>query len=970
MGDGGESADDATIAGATPCRRASLTPLLEREAEIAAADEAIAHARGGIGGVLVIEGPAGIGKTAVLDEARHRAERQGARVALARGGTLEREIAHGVVRQLLEPPVRAATRSRRAALLTGAAALAAPVVLSEGPAVSLPEGAATDQRAPVIHGLYWLTANLAAEAPLLLAVDDAQWSDAASLRFLLYLARRLDGLPIVLLVAARTGEVADAPEALAELRLAATRVLCPAPLTSDAVEELTRTHLAAAPDREFVTACREATGGVPYLVTELLSAMSSRGVTPSAAAAGSVPRVTSRTVAHATMLRLSRLAPAATEVAQAVAVLGRHADLRRVARLSRLDDEVVLLEHDALAEANILRPGQPMGFVHPIVSASIYDEMPAGQRALAHAAAARILAAESADAEEVAGHILLTEPGSAHEFLDPLRAAAASALGRGAPESGVSYLRRALHEASEVAARVRLLFDLGSAEALARDPAAVAHLEEAHRCSDDPALRAAITVRLAPVIGYLGRWRDAGRLVRAAIDELGGGHVDLVAELEAAWAALSGFDPDLVEDFDGHRASLRDLAAKAGPAGRQLALVLAALSAYRGQDDLRDVVPLVERGLDGGRMLAEAGSRSWPVAMGGQALVLVEELDAARRLAEDMLADARRSGSVFGFEAASALRAFVHNQAGDLASSEADLRVALETAEGHGIVLRTVGTVYQCIDTLIERSRVDDLVGTVESLELEPELGATAQGGMLLEARGRLRLAAGRRAAAVEDLRACGRIMEAIRWRNPVDSQWRSSLALALPPDARSEAARLVEEELELAQAGALPRAEGVALRVAGLLEGGERGVVLLRESLDVLERAPAPLERARTLVELGAALRRANQRALAREPLRAGLDLAHRCGADRLAARAEEELRATGAKPRRRAVSGLDSLTPNELRVARQAATGMGNREIAQALFVTTKTVETQLSTVYQKLGIRGRDELAVLIAGAATAG
>jgi DNA-binding CsgD family transcriptional regulator len=939
-------------------------PLLERGSEIAAVDAALASARAGSGAVLVVEGPAGIGKTAIVEEARGLAERVGASVRVARGGSLEREIAHGVARQLLEPPLRAAAPELKAALMAGAASLAAPVVFHGSEAgASLPDGPATDLRAPVVHGLYWLTANLAAIAPLLLAVDDAQWCDAASLRFLNYLARRLDGLPVVVLLTIRTGEPAVEQEALSELTMAASaRVLRPAPLSERAIDELVRASLDGEPEKEFVTVCRQATGGIPYLLKELFAALSSRGVHPSAAAAASVTRVTSETVAHATVLRLSRLAAASTPVAQCVAILGRRADLRHVAGLSGLDDGAVLLGHDALVGANILRPGRPMEFVHPIVRASIYDAMPAGQRAVAHTTVARILLSEGADPEEIAGHVLLVEPGRTADFLDPLRAAAESALRRGAPESAAAYLRRALPEATTPGTRARVLFELGCAETLTRDPSAVARLEEAHRVAAEPELRAAVVAQLAPALGFLGRLHATGRMIRAAIDELGDEHVALAAELEAGWATVAAFDPALVDNFDQRRASLVALAARAGIAGRPLSLVLAGITAYRG-DHLEAVMPLVDRGLDGGRVVAEAGSQSWTLAIGGQALVLVDELEAARRLSHLMLEDAQRRGSAFGFEAASALRAFVHNQSGDLAAGEADLRVALGTSAEQGIVVRTVGTLYQCIDILVERARLDDVAAMVETFTLEPELRESAHGAMLLETRGWIRLADGRLDAAIDDLRSSGRLMEAVRWRNPVDSQWRSALALALPPGNRSEAAGLVADELALARATGLPRPVGAALRASGLIEGGGRGLDLLRESVDVLERSPARLESARSQVELGAALRRANQRSAAREPLRAGLDLALRCGADRLAARAEDELRATGAKPRRRALSGLDALTPNERRVARHAASGMSNREIAQALFVTTKTVETQLSTAYAKLGIRGRDELAARI-------
>jgi DNA-binding CsgD family transcriptional regulator len=156
-----------------------------------------------------------------------------------------------------------------------------------------------------------------------------------------------------------------------------------------------------------------------------------------------------------------------------------------------------------------------------------------------------------------------------------------------------------------------------------------------------------------------------------------------------------------------------------------------------------------------------------------------------------------------------------------------------------------------------------------------------------------------------------------------------------------------------------VPRELGMALRAAALVEGGKRSVDLLRESVAVLEDSPARLEHARSLTDLGAALRRTGQRAGAREPLRAALDLAQSCGATGLAERAHQELVATGARPRRLVLSGVDSLTASERRVAEMASEGLTNREIAQALYVTEKTVEGHLGHAYRKLDIGSRSEL-----------
>ena len=202
--------------------------------------------------------------------------------------------------------------------------------------------------------------------------------------------------------------------------------------------------------------------------------------------------------------------------------------------------------------------------------------------------------------------------------------------------------------------------------------------------------------------------------------------------------------------------------------------------------------------------------------------------------------------------------------------------------------------------------------------------------------------------------------VEAIGGRTPAVYSGRSPAALALLELAeREEARRLADEEVELARQWGAPRGLGKALRTAGLAEGGEAGLALLREAAEVLEDSPAVLERARALTELGAALRRSNRRADARDPLRRGLELAHSCGAKPLAERAHAELVATGARPRRLVLTGLDSLTPSERRVAAMAAEGMTNRDVAQALFVTPRTVEMHLSSVYRKLGISSRSQL-----------
>jgi DNA-binding CsgD family transcriptional regulator len=219
----------------------------------------------------------------------------------------------------------------------------------------------------------------------------------------------------------------------------------------------------------------------------------------------------------------------------------------------------------------------------------------------------------------------------------------------------------------------------------------------------------------------------------------------------------------------------------------------------------------------------------------------------------------------------------------------------------------------------------------------------------------------GRLEQALADFRRAGELAASIGGENPAYCAWRSQAALALHRSGQGEAAQeLAREELELSRRWGAPRAIGFSLRALGLTEGGSIGQGLLREAVDVLADSPARLEHARALIDLGAALRRANSRSEARKHLREGVDLAHQCGAGALVSRANEELAATGAHPRSVMLSGLESLTASERRVAQMAAEEASNKDIAQALFVTVKTVEVHLSRVYRKLDIQSRRQLA----------
>jgi hypothetical protein len=400
--------------------------LLEREGDLAVLGALLADARGGEGRLLVIEGPAGIGKTRLVEEARAVAGGMGLDVLHARGGELERDFGFGVVRQLLEPRLALAGGSERAELLDGAAGLAEAVV---GPrsAVAPPAG---DLSHAALHGLYWLVVNLAERSPLLIAVDDLQWADGPSLRFLHRLVVRLEGLPVAIVACRRSGEAGPEPELLDGLMLEA-EVLRPAALSAAAVASIARARLGEGVAPELCDACRESSQGNPFLLGELLLELAEGGRAPDPAA---VRRLGPRRIATAVLLRIGRLGADARGLARALAVLGEVDELSRAAALAGLEPAAAGALADSLTELAVLSAGRPVRFAHPVVRTAIYREMPASERARMQRRAAELLAD---DPEQAAVHLLATEPRGDGQTVVALRAAARAAQARGAPDSAV-----------------------------------------------------------------------------------------------------------------------------------------------------------------------------------------------------------------------------------------------------------------------------------------------------------------------------------------------------------------------------------------------------------------------------------------------------------------------------------------------------------------------------------------------------
>ncbi|MFE5159506.1 AAA family ATPase [Streptomyces sp. NPDC056697] len=907
--------------------------LAGREGQLGAIDELRDAALGGQGTGVLVQGTAGVGKTALLRAACERARRAGAHVVEAQADRLEADCPLGVVRQLFADLTE--TRS-----------------------------------APGLEELYDRTMALAASRPLVIAVDDLRWLDDASARWLAYLLRRIRHRRVLVLAA--TSPPADIIDAGLLSRFDHHITLDG--LCAEAIVDLAGEVLDTPVEKEFGRACQQATDGTPALVRAVLRAVRDSGRPASCAVLSEVLASPPPEVLTWLRATLATCGSGARTLVEVLMAFGEPVELDLAVATAELATARVAPLTDALMAARLL--GQCHGRVAlrpPLVQTAALAGLAPGAAQALRARAARLLYSRGAPAADISAHLLRSGPLGEPWAADVLCAVAAQATAEGDTDRALDHLRSALREPMSAQRRSELMVHMGSVQSPADIASAVGYLRRALDIAPDVSVRAGAARRLAGLLCVSERHREGMRVLRNAAESAQDLSPEVAVSLEVEEAVLGMFhlpspEPALTRLWDrADRTGLADLDDRAdradldgGPENDALGIYWSVRAMASGRER-RQVIRLASRALDHGLAQMDEASLQHPVSV--LTLAVSGELHLALHHADHAVGHAHRTRSALGGARALAVRSEVNYRLGRLHDCQNDARACLDTLARFGSRRAdglAMAAAARLADVLVDSGDLDgagQMIGDVLEGDTVP---ANLLGMWLLTSRGRLHLANGETRAGMDDLLETGRRLESLRVANPAILPWRSLAGMGYAAVGKKSAAReLVAEELALARRWGSERAIGTALRAAGRATKGSAGVVLLREAVDTLARSGDSLEHARALADLGIALRKTNRLADARHHLRQAATFAEQCGGLTLMRLARAELVAAGARSRSEAHCGVASLTPTERRVASLAAGGLSNREISERLFVVRRTVELHLSSAYRKLGIRGRMEL-----------
>lgn len=926
-------------------RRRADTALIGRGHELSLFDDLAARARQGDGDALVVSGEMGIGKTSLLKSARLRFESAGLRVLQARGTDLEQAYGFGAARQLLDGPLRELSADE--AVWSGSAELARPVFedLAADASAEI-DGASFARR----QGLYWLLVNLTDRlGPIALLVDDAQWVDELTLQFLLHLSLRIDGLPIALVVVSRPVSTVADDSALQELAAGVPhRAL--GPLWQEDVGEYIEQLWGPCTER-FARALFEMTGGVPLLVRELVDELQRRADGPPPPdMPADLKNVGVRTIGARVQRELRRSGPGALALAQATAILGDDVPLDLAVTMAEIDAAEAAAALEPLLLAGIVtEQGGRLTFAHAVVHTSVMASISAPDRGAMHRRAAEHLQRVSPGDRRIAGHLLESPPSRDAWALQVLRDAASRASALGDPVEAARLLERAVAEVEEPS--VELRWELARA------------LAYAGRAESTDQYRIAID-RAEPGPQRLGVVQDyAGALMMAARTD------EAFALLDDELAQLPGPMPEdavggmhalaLFARSDRARAFReRHVAEHADPPGPEHAAVLAYEAMIRNAPGSR-IGPLLELAF-GGKGFPAALANSPAYGYGVLALICTDRLDEALAETRRQGVAARAMGAFMLEGLVDTLRAFALVRSGRLAEAEGAAIASLTHADEVAWRFGRVSASVFLAQVLPDQGRLEEARAAIDRV---PETDLAIDSNLIDlfdHSHAGVLIAEGRPEAALQLVLGAGDRLE--RWgaTNPAICPWRSTASAALAQIGdHDRALGLAREELALAEVSGAPTAVATASLAVGTV-GVKPDEAAIRRAAELAGSVGSIVLEAKAWLALGRTQRIAGERNAARETLKQALVLAERAGAKAVADQALDEMSAAGGRPRVRDAIGAGSLTSSEVRVARLAVSGATNREIAQRLYLSQKTVEMHLRNVYRKLDVPGRAHLA----------
>jgi DNA-binding CsgD family transcriptional regulator len=925
-----EVGSESRFGGAARSYRTSVGEILGRDGERAVLASAVLGASTGRPRFVLVDGAPGVGKSTLLADAARTARCADARVLRAGGIPGETDFPFGVVRQAYELLLGNATVAERRAWLRGAARTVPEILDLAAGAGPVPAGHAAS------HALFWLTVNVARQAPLVLVIDDLQWVDPPSLRWLAHLARRLDGLPIAVLAAVCGGEPAAEPGLLDGANVRRLRL---GGLGARAVIELITARLSTRPAGEFVAGCLAETGGNPYLLGALLRSMAAGNLPPSAQVAADLPALASRELGDAIAARIARSGTDLASLATAVAVLSGTdpggtdpggpdpgaaglggaglggaglggaglggAGLGGAAAMAGLSPEDARAAADALARMGILTVRERLSFRYELVRRALLVRPHRSERGQLHLRAARALFDLSAPATEVGARLLeTTGPVGEPWVAASLRVAARSAVARGRPEAARAYLRRLLAEPDAADA----LAELGAVECALDLPASIAHLRSALAGAREPARYCWIAHRLAAALQDAGMPAEAMAVLRDAATRAGTGDPELAAHRLSISTWVDVDTPDQLVPRtpagDGLRAFRSSLRPDTLPGTSK-----AAIAALDGLGGLG--------GLDGD----PAGYQvAGVIRLAGAALLHAGEPDALIRGTQRF---ADQPGWV------RVLRACAQNALGRHDEAVVTANAALAALESIGAGPAAALAAAVIADSYAEIGCPAEGLALLDRYPPEPQADWWIR-TRALYARGRLRLAAGRGPDALADLLEAGRQVQARGVTNPGALAWRLPAALAHATlGAPAAARRLIAEQVASARTAGLAGVLAEALVAEAVLS---RRRSALDEAMGLLGGRPA-----------GQALRARGSGLLAQQLERLG----------------DAVPPADPVRASRPAGSGVGALTAHESRLVALAIAGRTNDEIAGQFGVTRRAVEFHFTRIYRKLGISRRGQL-----------